>query len=127
MSRANRLLVRSLIVGLVLSGIGLVGGSAALGSSEPKAASSCRAKPCGPIKHIVIIVKENHSFDNLFGLYKHADGASTARIGNKVVKMPRTPDSMLGDLLGTSVAPVPRSTAARWIVRTDSRRSAERA
>src|SRR2546423_5156693 len=31
-------------------------------------------KPKGPIQHIVIIVKENHAFDNYFGRFPGADG-----------------------------------------------------
>src|SRR5690242_8924256 len=30
-----------------------------------------------PIQHIVFIVKENRSFDNIFGLFPGADGASS--------------------------------------------------
>src|SRR5216683_8174355 len=31
-------------------------------------------KPRNPIEHVVIIVKENHSFDNYFGTFPGADG-----------------------------------------------------
>lgn len=34
--------------------------------------------PDGPIKHIVFIIKENRTFDNMFGTYPGADGATTA-------------------------------------------------
>ena len=34
--------------------------------------------PNGPIKHIVIFVKENRTFDNYFGTYPGANGATTA-------------------------------------------------
>jgi phospholipase C len=30
-----------------------------------------------PIKHVVFLIKENRSFDNLFGRFPHADGATT--------------------------------------------------
>ncbi len=53
---------------------------------------------CGPIKHIIIIVRENRSFDNLFGTFPGADGATTARVGNRTVKMPVTPDSLKTDI-----------------------------
>src|SRR5437588_3462198 len=40
-----------------------------------------------PIKHIVFIVKENHSFDNYFGLFPGADGTTTGKAKvNGVVK-----------------------------------------
>src|SRR5579864_5074539 len=32
-------------------------------------------QPYNPIEHIVIIVKENHSFDNYFGSFPGANGA----------------------------------------------------
>ncbi len=58
----------------------------------------CRQPFCGPIRHIVIIVRENHSFDNMFGRFPGADGATTARVGDKVVKLTTTPDQMQHDL-----------------------------
>src|SRR4051794_18989456 len=33
-----------------------------------------------PIKHIVFLVKENHTFDNYFGTFPGADGATTGRL-----------------------------------------------
>src|SRR5712691_13071560 len=33
-------------------------------------------KPNNPIEHVVIIVKENHSFDNYFGTFPGANGAN---------------------------------------------------
>jgi phospholipase C len=60
-------------------------------------ASSCQTL-CTPIKHIVIIVKENHSFDNLFGLYPGANGATMADRGGAMVPMLITPDHLQEDL-----------------------------
>src|SRR5260370_40722349 len=31
-------------------------------------------RPKGPIQHVVIIIKENHAFDNYFGRFPGADG-----------------------------------------------------
>lgn len=46
-----------------------------------------------PIKHIIIIDKENRSFDTMFGLFPGADGASKAEISNgKVVPLGHMPD-----------------------------------
>lgn len=53
---------------------------------------------CGRIKHIVIIVRENHTYDNLFGRFPGADGTSKAHVGNTVIKMPATPDSLREDI-----------------------------
>src|SRR5579871_5897894 len=52
-----------------------------------------------PIKHIVIIDKENHSFDNMFGRFPGADGAQTARTSSgQTVDLIRTPDHTLLDI-----------------------------
>ena len=50
------------------------------------------------IKHVVIIVKENHSFDNLFGTMHGVDGTTTAMVGNKRVSLGHTPDRLLTDM-----------------------------
>ncbi len=52
-----------------------------------------------PIDHIIIIDKENRSFDNMFGLFPGADGTDQARLSNgQVIRMGRTPDPMLLDI-----------------------------
>jgi phospholipase C len=55
-----------------------------------------------PITHIVIIDKENRSFDNLFGTFPGADGTTVARVDTgssvKLVHMGRTPDHTLLDI-----------------------------
>ncbi len=50
------------------------------------------------IKHIIIIVKENHSFDNLFGRLHGVNGATTAMVGQKKVKLSVTPDRLTRDI-----------------------------
>jgi phospholipase C len=58
-----------------------------------------RASASYPIKHIVIIDKENHSYDNLFGLFPGADGTAYARLSTgRVVKMGIMPDHTLLDV-----------------------------
>lgn len=61
-----------------------------------------------PIKHIVILVRENHSFDNLFGMFPGADGTTMARVGAKVVPLNRCPVHLPRDLghAGNSAAAV---------------------
>src|SRR6516165_5746178 len=52
-----------------------------------------------PIQHIVIIVKENRSFDQMFGRFPGADGATTARLpSGKLVPLGHTPDHTLLDI-----------------------------
>jgi phospholipase C len=51
------------------------------------------------IQHIVIIIKENHTFDSLFGAYPGADGATSGLISTgQRVALRRTPDVMPHDL-----------------------------
>ena len=51
------------------------------------------------IQHIVFILKENHSFDSLFGTFPGADGATSGKIstGERIV-LRRTPDLMPRDI-----------------------------
>jgi len=88
----------------ITAGLLFVTGSVALGSGGSGAAraGACAQVPCGPIKHVVIIVRENRSYDNLFGLYPGGDGTKYARIGKKRIKMPRTPDFVKSDLAAGS-------------------------
>jgi phospholipase C len=59
--------------------------SLAVVSPPAKADSSSGTNP---IKHIVVIVEENHTFDNYFGTYPGANGL------NGSVKVPRTPGEL---------------------------------
>lgn len=71
------------------------GGAASGPITERPAATSARY----PIRHIIIIDKENHSFDNIFGLFPGADGARYAEISTgKTVKLGHTPDNTLLDV-----------------------------
>ena len=52
-----------------------------------------------PIQHIVIIVKENRSFDNYFGTFPGADGTRVGRTSEgRVVRLIHTPDHLLLDI-----------------------------
>jgi phospholipase C len=54
------------------------------------------------IQHIVFIVKENRSFDNMFGTYPGANGATTGAIHTgQVIKLGHTPDRVPRDLCHT--------------------------
>jgi phospholipase C len=54
----------------------------------------------GKIKHIVFIIKENRSFDQYFGTFPGADGATSGRTssGKLISPLPRTPDKTPHDL-----------------------------
>src|SRR5579872_1090406 len=58
-----------------------------------------RATARFPIKYIVIIDKENRSFDNLFGTFPGADGATRAELSTgRIVPLGHTPDHTLLDI-----------------------------
>jgi phospholipase C len=53
----------------------------------------------GKINHIVFIIKENHSFDNYFGRFPGADGATTGRTASgQVVPLAEAPDQVYPDV-----------------------------
>jgi phospholipase C len=54
-------------------------------------------RPC-PIKHIVFIIKENHSYDNLFARFPGADGTRYAQAGRKRILLGTTPDHLPFDI-----------------------------
>ena len=62
-------------------------------------ASASPAQARYPIDHVVIIDRENHSFDNIFGTFPGASGTTSGRLPTgKVVALGRTPDHTLLDI-----------------------------
>ena len=56
------------------------------------------AAPTTPIEHVVVIFKENRSYDEYFGRFPGADGATTAtKKDGTVVTLAETPDSVPRD------------------------------
>jgi phospholipase C len=52
-----------------------------------------------PIQKVVIIVKENRTFDNMFGRFPGADGTTTAKLSTgETIPMTRAPDSYAHDI-----------------------------
>src|SRR5690242_5665761 len=98
MGSMRRLPFLFLILAAVLAAVPLITLAQQVTSSGPGAALSSN-KPRYPITHIVIIDKENRSFDNLFGTFPQADGATHARISTgKVISLNHTPDHTLLDI-----------------------------
>lgn len=79
-NRHSKVSQTSRILGLIL--IGMLSILSACGGSTPQASGTPTAVathiPTGPIKHIVFFVKENRTFDNYFGTYPGANGATHA-------------------------------------------------
>ncbi|HET7172591.1 MAG TPA: alkaline phosphatase family protein [Gaiellales bacterium] len=86
------------LVAVVLSG----GWAVSLGGSGPgraDAAAPAQASAQTPIKHVVIILKENRSFDEYFGKFPGANGATQGTMSNgQVVQLAQTPDPMPNDI-----------------------------
>jgi len=54
-------------------------GNKTVSGGRPAAARPRAAAPASPIEHVVLIVKENHTFDNYFGTFPGAAGATLGR------------------------------------------------
>jgi len=75
-NRAPHLLIWGLTAGLMLNGCGGASSSLPAGASlQPQAPSGS-----SPIAHVIVIVQENRSFDNLFALFPGADGATRGKM-----------------------------------------------
>jgi len=108
--RLLALIVAMLATGAILAGMNLGGVPAfardttAVGASPARDGTLCIGNAPCPIKHIVVIIKENHSFDNLFAHFPGASGTSFARVGRKWVKLGVTPDSLNFDISHSGVS-----------------------
>jgi phospholipase C len=75
-----RIFACSLAVAIALGGAGCAGRSSALPPGASDSAPSIRSLlATNPIKHIVIIIQENRSFDNYFSGYPGADSATSGK------------------------------------------------
>ena len=86
---------------LVACDFGHGAGSNGGGSDTPDASQPTPDAPVPvpiKIKHVVVIVKENHTFDNYFGSFPGADGISQIQTPNGTITPPEAPDSTSRDL-----------------------------
>src|SRR6185503_15092210 len=51
-----------------------------------------------PIEHVIVVVKENHTFDNYFGTFPGAEGTTMAQTSTGPVAVGRPPLQMTRDL-----------------------------
>src|SRR5437588_2908119 len=93
-----------LILTVVLGGIAFLSAAAPSHLRAQAVVTSTPApSPTGvvpdPIQHIVIIDKENRSFDNYFGTFPGADGATSGRLSDgRLVPLMHQPDHTLLDV-----------------------------
>jgi phospholipase C len=65
---------------LIVAGLGIAGcsfGGSANGSYAPMRAQRISSGNSSPIKHVVVVIQENRTFDNLFATFPGADGTTT--------------------------------------------------
>ena len=51
-----------------------------------------------PIHHVIVIVKESHTFDNYFGSFPGAEGIAQCQLMSSTIPCPHAPDRTLRDL-----------------------------
>ena len=67
--------------------------------SLPDSSSLRDAPPAlTPIKHVVVVVKENHTFDNYFGSFPGAEGTTQCKTSTGTITCPHAPDATPRDL-----------------------------
>ena len=107
--RSRAIILPVLVLGLAAGGAWLVIASSQSGatyaearhsgsSQSDVAASLCNGSRNCPIKHVVFIIKENHSYDNLFARYPGAAGTNFAMAGTRKVALGTTPDHLPFDI-----------------------------
>src|SRR5262249_1166006 len=67
-------------------------------ASAPDATPDSDVPTATPIKHVVVIVKENHTFDNYFGSFPGAEGTTQCKTSKGMIACPHAPDNMPRDL-----------------------------
>lgn len=86
----KRIAVLVLVAVLVAAGIGSY-------FARDRGSSRSRA-PVAAINHIVILLRENHTYDNLFGRFPGGAGTTVGRsVTGKLIQLDRTPQLILGN------------------------------
>ena len=89
-------------IGCLILGLPLVVGSLMTTTGWwPSTSQASASVPPGltKINHIIFIIKENHSFDNYFGRFPGADGATVGRTSSgQVVPLTEAPDQVYPDI-----------------------------
>ena len=94
----SRLVAGGLAVVFFASGM-VASARAEVGSVSVRESRNRKGSGFGTIQHIVFIVKENRTFDNYFGTFPGADGATSGQISTgEVIPLGHTPDQMPHDI-----------------------------
>ncbi len=97
-SRPQPPLTSALVLGLAMVLITTLAACTPSGAGSPPGPPPCVSGGCQKIKHVVFLIKENHSFDSLFGRFPGADGTRYALEGTRRVLMGTTPMFFKTDL-----------------------------
>ncbi len=68
------------------------------GTTDAAVTSDAPSLTSIPIKHVIVVVKENHTFDNYFGSFPGADGISSIVTAHGTITPPHAPDRTPRDL-----------------------------
>ena len=84
----GRYALSSSVAAAMLAGCGgsqpTIGQPGAMPQSALSASGSSSSKY---VKHVIVMIQENRSFDNFFATFPNADGAATGKMGSKTVKL----------------------------------------
>ncbi|HEY6282363.1 MAG TPA: alkaline phosphatase family protein [Nitrososphaerales archaeon] len=69
-----------------------------------------------PVKHVVVMMMENHAFDNIFGVYPTGNGTVTDPIASQI----QTPANLLGRAGPSGIRAVPAGTSSTPDIPHDS-------
>jgi len=99
----KRLVTTFIVAGLTLPSlaaqIGRPSSPAAMGQSGTQAPQAAQPADLTAIQHIVFIIKENRTFDQMFGTYPGAEGATSGTISTgQVLPLGQTPDRVPRDI-----------------------------
>ena len=76
---------------LMALSIALIGNASAVHANDSDEKRQ-HAKTTTPIEHVIVIIGENHTFDNLFGAYRPAPGQTISNLLSKgIIKADGTP------------------------------------
>jgi phospholipase C len=68
------------------------------GTDAADAGSDAAVTFASPIHHVVVVIKENHTFDNYFGTFPGAEGTTQCVTSSGTIPCPHAPDSTPRDL-----------------------------